>query len=122
MLDRPRVLIIDKDRRTVDQLQEHFIQRGCEAEVALSASVGLSILEKRRMSAAILNAHLGHESNWNLVRRIRASDPKLPLVLFNGANVKGLSREARRAGVTRFLLQPSEIETVLSETMEVVNG
>ena len=119
-MDRPRVLIIDGDRRTVDQLQEHFTRSGCEAEVALSGHVGLSIVEERRMSLTILNGEMGLEGDWALVRRLKAFDPAMPLMLFNGPNAKSVSREARRHGVTRFLAQPVEVETVMAEAMKVL--
>ena len=122
MIDRRRVLIIDVNRRTVDELHKTFIQSGYEAEVALSAPVGLSIIAARRMDAAVLNADLGHEEDWQLVKRLKKSDPELPLVLFNAPKVKGLSREARRAGVERFLVSPLDPDTVLAETRRVIRN
>lgn len=118
---RPRVLIIDGDRRTVDKLQEEFVRSGYEAEIALSGNVGISIIEDRRMSVAVLSAELGHEADWALVKSLKESDPSLPLVLFNGPKVKGLSREARRAGVARFLAHPLDTEKVMTETAKVLN-
>jgi DNA-binding response OmpR family regulator len=53
---RRRVLIIESDRRTVDELQERFERHGLEAEVALSASVGIDILAERRMDAAVVES------------------------------------------------------------------
>ena len=122
VIDRPRVLIIDEDRRTVDRLQEQFVQSGYEAEVALSGSVGLSIIEERRMSVAVLNAELGHEADWALVKHLKESDPQMPVVLFNGPKVKGLSREAKRAGVASFLLHPAEPERVITEATKVMSS
>jgi len=110
----PRVLIIDRDRRTVDRLQEQFTRFGYEAEVALSGHVGVSIVAERRMSVAVLSAALGHESDWALVRRLKKSDPAMPVVCFNGPKVKGLSREAKRAGVTKLLVDQAEAETVMA--------
>ena len=122
VFDRPRVLIIDEDRRTVDRLQEHFVQSGYEAEIALSGPVGLSIIEERRMDAAVLNAAMGHHEDWALVKSLKHFAPSLPLVLFNGPKVKGLSREAKRAGVSRFLIHPTDAQEIISETLKVLNS
>jgi DNA-binding NtrC family response regulator len=119
---RPRVLIIDVDRRTVDKLQEKFTQLGYEAEIALSGSVGLSIVAERRMSVAILSAKIGHSEDWELVRKLKTHDPKLPVVLFNAPNVKGLSKEARRAGCAKFLVLDSDSEKLLNETVKVMRN
>src|SRR3990172_11922895 len=98
LITRQRVLIIDEDRRTVDKLQEKFVQSGYEAEIALSGPVGLAIVGERYMSVAVLSAKVGHEEDWELVKNLKKSDPHLPVVLFNAPKVKGLSKEARRAG------------------------
>ena len=71
MVIRPRVLIIDEDRRTVDKLQEMFTRVGCEAEIALSGNVGLSIVSERHMSVAVLSAKVGHGEDWALVRELK---------------------------------------------------
>jgi DNA-binding NtrC family response regulator len=115
-------LIIDEDRRTVDKLQEQFIQLGCEAEIALSATVGLAIVAERQMSVAILSAKVGHGEDWALVRKLKRHDPDLPVVLFNAPKVKGLSKEARRAGCAKFLVTDGNAEKLLSETVKVMRN
>ena len=122
MVNRPRVLIIDEDRRTVDRLQEKFIQRGCEAEIALSGPVGLAIVAERQISVAVLSAKVGHDEDWGLVKSLKKSDPHLPVVLFNAPKVKGLSKEARRAGVSKFILDDSDADMVLTEAVKVMRN
>ncbi len=123
MITRPRVLIIDADRRTVDRLQEKFIELGCEAEIALSGSVGLSIVAERQMSVAVLSAEVGgHREDWALVRKLKRHDPKLPVVLFNAPKVKGLSKEARRAGCSKFIVTDWDADRVLTEAVKVMRN
>ncbi len=122
MVYRQRVLIIDEDRRTVDKLQEKFVEFGCEAEIALSGEVGVTIAAERHMSVAILSAKIGQQQDWSFVRRLRASDPKLPVVLFNAPKVKGLSKEARRAGVSKFISADVDPNAVFLEAMKVMRN
>lgn len=122
MASRQRVLIIDEDRRTVDRLQEKFLQVGFEAEIALTGEVGVAIVAERYMSVALLSARLGQDAKWELVKKLKEFDPHLPVVLFNGPKVKGLSKEARRAGVAKFLLTDTDTQSLLSETMKVARN
>ena len=122
MVYRQRVLIIDEDRRTVDRLQEKFVELGCEAEIALSGEVGVTIAAERHMSVAILSAKIGQQQDWSLVRQLLASDPKLPVVLFNAPKVKGLSKEARRVGVRKFLCADADPLAVYEEVMKVMRN
>jgi len=121
-MDRHRILIIHENRRVVDKLQSVFVQSGFEAEIALSPSVGLSIVAERRMSAAVLGASIGHDGDWSFVKNLKKYDPNLPVVLFDAPKVKGLSREARRAGVSRLVATPADPEQILTETVKAMGN
>lgn len=122
MTNRPRVLIIDEDRRTVDRLQEKFVQMGYEAEIALSGLVGLGIVAERYMSLVVMSAKVGHDEGWELIRSMKKSDPQVPVVLFNAPKVKGLSKEARRAGVAKFLSIELDTDMVMNEAVKVMRN
>lgn len=119
---RARVLIIEADRRTVDELQERFERHGFEAEVALTTAVGLSILSERRMDAAVLDAQMDAHEDWKVLKSIRAKDPKLPIVMINGAKLKGITKLARRAGASRFLPSPVDPEKVIGALSDVLRN
>ncbi len=122
MINRPRVLIIHEDRRTVDKLQELFVRSGYEAEIALTSEVGLSVIRERHMSVAVLGSELGPDGNWEFIKKLKESDPGLPVVLFNAPKVKGLSREARRVGVQKLLAIPTDVEAVQKEAVKVMRN
>ena len=119
LIDHRRVLIIDEDRRTVDKLHEAFVRSGYEAEIALSGHVGSAIVTERRMSVAVLSAKMGHEKDWTLLKALKKCDPDLPVILFDAPKVKGLSREARRAGAAKFLPSPIDAKAVLAAALKV---
>ena len=119
---RPRVLIIETDRRTVDELQERFERHGFEAEVALSASVGLTILGERQMDAAVLDARLEQNGEWELLRSVKEIAPGLPVVMINGDKLKGIAKIARRAGAARFLPSPVDPEEVIVALSDVLRN
>jgi len=119
---RSRVLIIEEDRRTVDQLQERLEDMGVEAEIALNGRVGLAIISERKMSAAVLDAQMSGFENWELLRAIKRRAPDLPVVLINGRPRKGESRIARRAGATRFMRSPTDPEKVVMVLNQVLGS
>lgn len=121
-MDHRRVLIIDADRRTVDKLQELFVRSGFEAEVALSPSVGLNIIMERQMSVAVMSAEVGRDEDWAVVKRMKQTDPDLPVVLFNTPKDKMVSREAKRAGVRRCIVTPTDIQAVHNEAVKMMRN
>ena len=119
-MQRNRVLIIEQDRRTVDQLQEKLETVGMEAEIALSGDVGLTILREREMDAAVVDAKVGDFDGWDLLRAIKRSAPQLPVVFINGRARKGESRVARRAGAARFIRTPADPDRVINAVHQVL--
>jgi len=119
---RPRVLIIEGDRRTVDELQERFERHGIEAEVALTTAVGLSILSERRMDAAVLDAQMDANEDWKVLKSIKEKDPDLPIVMINGNKLKGITKLARRFGAARFLPSPVDPEKVIVALSDVLRN
>jgi hypothetical protein len=53
---------------------------------------------------------------------LKKSDPNLPVLLFDAPKIKGLSREARRAGVQRLLVAPVDVEMVRNEAIKVMRN
>lgn len=119
---RPRVLIIEADRRTVDELQERFERHGFEAEVALSLSVGLDILAERKMDAAVVDAELEAKDKWSLLRVLKEKAPTVPVVMINGWRTKGIIKTAKKAGAARFLMSPLDMEKVMDALQDVIRN
>jgi len=117
---RPRVLIIEEDRRTVDELQDRFERGGFEAEVALSGEVGLSIIAERKMNVAVVDAQREEARDWQLLKDLKESDPGLHVILINGIKGRGMWRVARRAGAARFLSSPVNPDKVVTAATQVV--
>ena len=118
---RKRVLIIEDDKRTVEEIHCVLENNGYETEVALTPQVGLAILAERRMDAAVLDAQLEEtDSGWTLLKQIRETNPALPIVLINAPKQKGLSEIARRAGASRFMAQPVNPERVGAEVVKIL--
>lgn len=110
-----RVLIIEGDRRMVDELQERMERLGMEPEIALTADVGLAIAAERKMAAAVLDAQVGNgDDPFQLLKDLKETDPSLPVVLINGTKGRQMSRMARRAGAARVLSNPADPAKVVS--------
>ncbi|TET34173.1 MAG: hypothetical protein E3J72_15110 [Planctomycetota bacterium] len=50
-----RILIVEEDRKIVEQLRDTFEEEGTDIEIALTLELGLTILHDRRMDLVIIN-------------------------------------------------------------------
>ena len=120
-MERQRVLIIEENRRTVGALHDKLESNGYEAEVALSGEMALFIVTEREMDAAVLDHRMSGFTEWELVRQIKRRAPALPIVLINGPRQKGVSRVARRAGASRFMRSPVNLDRVVTAVEGVLS-
>src|SRR3990172_5373072 len=109
-MERPRILIIEQNRRRVGELHQRLENNGYETEVALNGELALSILRERDMDAAVLDHEMTGFDEWELVRKLKDNSPDLPIILINGPRLKGVSRIARRAGAARYMRGPINLD------------
>jgi len=119
-IERPRVLIIEQNRRTVGELHDRLVRMGYETEVALSGESGLAIIHERDMDLAVLDHRVSGFDEWELLHQLRRRAPGLPIVLINGPRRRGISRVARQAGAVRFMREPVNLDKLITTIATVV--
>jgi DNA-binding response OmpR family regulator len=77
-----RILFVDRDLKTVEQLRDPLEAHGFDVEIALSGEIGLQILEERRVDVVLLSLDASEEENpLQLVNRLRIDHAGIPVVL-----------------------------------------
>jgi DNA-binding response OmpR family regulator len=77
-----RILFVDRDLKTVEQLRDPLEAHGFDVEIALSGEIGLQILEQRRVDVILLSLAANEEENpIQLVDTLRRDHPGIPVVL-----------------------------------------
>jgi DNA-binding NtrC family response regulator len=116
---RQRVLIVDADRHSFDQLRDEFVQAGCECEVALDLDTARQILSERMMDMIVFNAELPGFDDEAMVEEMAEADPAMRIVIFNGSGDKSRQRRIRRMGASSYLSSASDQAAVVRAVMRV---
>jgi DNA-binding response OmpR family regulator len=90
-----RLLLVDRDLKTVEQLRDPLEARSFDVEIALSGEIGLQILEQRRIDAVLLSVAEDQEEDPRVfVVGLRERFPDVPVVLVTeGEDVPDLAPE-----------------------------
>ena len=102
------ILWIDDE---IDSLRSHtlFLQsRGYRVTTASNARDGLALLAERRFDAALLDHHMVGMSGLEALDAIKASYPRLPVVMITQSHEDALMDEALRGRVDDFLVKPTQ--------------
>ncbi len=116
-----RILVIDDEAAVASLLAEAVQSQGHEPTVAHDGREGLSRFSQQRPDAVFLDISMPDMSGIEVLRRIRAIDSVLPVVLITGhARPEDLD-EARRLGISEVIEKPHILKN-LTEAVAALKG
>jgi len=101
-----RILIVEDAVHVARVLAESVRLQGHEAIVATSGREGLFLLDQMRPEAVFLDIVMPAIDGIEVLRRIRATRPDLPVVIITGSASPQQIAEARSLGVTDIIKKP----------------
>ena len=108
-----RLLLVEDERHNIDELRDAFAEDGYECEVALDFATARYILGERMMDLAVVNSNLADMPDDRLIREMKASNPAMLLVIYNGRATKARQRKLRRLGADSYLSKASDTRTIM---------
>ena len=113
-----RILVVDDESKVLKLFEAILKPLGHEVLTESSGQMGIEAYRLHRPMATILELNLPDINGVEVLTEIRAVDPKAPVLIWTDADTKGLEQEARKRGVTEFLLK----QFCLQELSMALNG
>jgi len=107
-----RILVIDDEVEVANLLADAIRSEGHETTVAHGGQEGLAVLGRQRPDAVFLDVSMPEMSGIEVLRRIRSTDPALPVVLITGRAVPDELEEARRLGISEVIQKPDILKNL----------
>jgi two-component system chemotaxis response regulator CheY len=108
-----KILLVD-DSRTIRNLQKNILQELGHTEIA-EASDGLEALSQiaiDRPDLMLVGWNMPNMDGMTLVRRVRETDPHMPIIMCTTESEKSRVIEAVKAGVNNYVVKPIKPETL----------
>jgi DNA-binding NtrC family response regulator len=107
----PRILIADDQQDIIDALRLLLVDEGCEVSPARSPAEALERLEASDCDLAILDLNYTRDTTsgqegFDLMERIRALDPTLPVLVMTAWSSVAGAVEAMRRGARDYIEKP----------------
>jgi DNA-binding NtrC family response regulator len=113
MKDHPHVLIVDDEANVLKVLRAIVEQAGCRAVPCSSAEEALRRVRIDDPDLVITDLRMPGIDGMELLRRLRADFPEIPVVLLTAHATIELAVEAMKRGAYDFLTKPFDREKVL---------
>lgn len=114
------ILVIDDERMICDLLQTALNRHGHEVLTACSGSEGIELFRQRRPRVTLLDLHMPEMNGIEVLKHIRAIDPKPSVVMLTGGGTDDLENLARQLGVTDFLRKGLSLDVVVRITERIL--
>ncbi len=111
------VLIIDDKHSVYESLALNFQDFGYRSLWAADSRTAMETLSREEVSVVLLDLSLGHESGIDLLPRIKAFAPALPVIMITGYGTLELAVKSIKIGAYDFLSKPLDFDR-LRETVE----
>jgi DNA-binding NtrC family response regulator len=111
-MSEPAVLLVEDEETTRGLVRRFLAARGLAVEEAGSCAEALRAFHSRRLDAAVIDHLLPDGTALELLPRLRAIDPDVPLVVLTGHGSIDLAVQAVKAGAEQFLTKPVELEAL----------
>ncbi len=108
-----KILVVDDDPSVLSAFEQMLSEQGHLVRVATRGEEALELVAKERPDLVIMDIRMPGISGLEAVRRIRALDPRLPVIIMTGYATTDTAIEATKLGAVDYHLKPIEGEEIL---------
>ena len=110
----PRILIVDDDEGSARLVERILRKAGYECELCKDGKAALTVAEQENVDVVVTDVRMPRMSGIELCRQLRASWPKLPVILMTSYGSIPDAVEAMREGAFSYLSKPPDEEQLRS--------
>ena len=110
---KPRILVIDDEAAIRDSLRMILEYEGYGFTGAASGQDGIALVQRDRPDLVLLDIKMSGMDGMEVLRKLRALDEGLPVVMISGHGTTSTAVEAIKSGALDFLDKPLSSERVI---------
>jgi DNA-binding response OmpR family regulator len=117
-----KILLVDDEEEFVTTLAERLELRGLQARAALNGEAALQMIEADTPEIVILDVMMPGIGGFEVLRRIKAQHPQLPVILLTGRGSEKEGVKGMHLGAFDYLMKPLNIEELIKKMQEAIES
>ena len=110
-----KILLVDDELPIRTLLCETLTRNGHQVSTASSGKEAIALLEEEKPDLIILDIAMPDMNGIETLKKIRALDNKVDVVMMSGVATGEMEKEAREIGISNFLLKGLTIDRFMKE-------
>ena len=115
-----KIYIVDDDKSIRDSLRDVLEDEDFQVEDFANGKTMLKALDSERPALVLLDVWLGKEDGLELIDKIKAIYPLLPVLMISGHGTIEQAVVATKKGAVDFLEKPISLENILAKISEIL--
>ncbi len=117
------ILIVDDEIDLLEMFQDYFEMEGSKVYPALSAAIGLELLDQHDdIQVIISDFHMPGISGLEFLKRVSAHPNKMPLFYLATGDIDQSDSEIIKLGGTGIISKPFDLDLVTKKILKDLNG
>jgi len=121
-MENLKILLVDDEEEFVATLAERLELRGLQARAALNGEAALQMIEADTPQIVILDVMMPGIGGFEVLRRIKAQHPQLPVILLTGRGSEKEGVKGMQLGAFDYLMKPLNIEELIKKMQEAMES
>lgn len=121
-MENLKILLVDDEEEFVTTLAERLELRGLQARVALNGEAALKMIEADTPEIVILDVLMPGIGGFEVLRRIKAQHPQLPVILLTGRGSEKEGVKGMQLGAFDYLMKPLNIEELIKKMQDAIES
>src|SRR5262245_31572872 len=113
MKSRPKLILIEDDSSIASALKKELVAEGYDVLLAARGDEGLVLALEQACDLVITDLKMPGLSGLQLVERLHAAKPKLPIIMITAFGTTETAIEATKLGAYDYLLKPFDMGEML---------
>lgn len=120
--NKPRVLVVDDDRRNVKLMEGHLLPQGYEVLKAYSGEEALTLLGRNEIDLMLLDIMMPGLDGYEVCKRVKAGKTTrfVPVILITALDDRQSKVKGIEAGADDFISKPANREELLARICSLV--
>ena len=115
---KARILIIEDEEDVRYLLSDILIDSGHEVETVSDGSKGIKLFKKEKFDLVFTDLGMPEMSGWEVAKKIKGIDKKVPVFLVTGWNVEQKESKMRKSGVDLIVKKPFKVDQIINVVQE----
>lgn len=108
-----RLLVVDDEQDVLQQFEAMLTAEGYDVVTASNADAAFGLLDEDEFELVVLDVHMPGTNGLDALKRIKQTNPKLPVIITTGHGTMETAVEAAKRGAFEYFLKPFEAAEML---------